>query len=49
MTNDYVPNPQTIDHVKETLELLSVMGDDLDLLMRIMKIKKRARKEVSTL
>ena len=28
LTNDYVPNPQTIDHVKETLELLSVMGDD---------------------
>ena len=23
-----MPNPQTIDHVKETLELLSVMGDD---------------------
>ena len=28
LTNEYVPNPQTINHVKETLDLLSVMGDD---------------------
>lgn len=27
-TKNYVPNPRAIDHVKETLELLSVMGDD---------------------
>lgn len=45
--NDYVLNPQTIDHVKETLELLSVMGDDcrFDLSMHIMKEKTRAWKE----
>ncbi len=27
-THDYVPNPQTIIHVQETLQLLSVMGND---------------------
>ena len=28
LTQDYIPNPQTIEHVQETLQLLSIMGND---------------------
>ena len=28
MTQNYIPNPQTLVHVQETLQLLSIMGND---------------------